>query len=322
MRRSPALQAVEMRHLRLIAAIADYGSITSAGRVLRLTQPALSHQLRELESRLRSPMFTRTARRMVLTPAGEQLTQIARSVLSQIDSFERQVLDGSFTTTRGSVRIATECYTAYHWLPAVLRGFRARWPNVDIDVMVEHTASPLSALRDGTLDLAVVYNRITDKRLRVEPLFDDELVVVTAPDHRFAASEYVPVEALADEHLFIYSRPDGNSSVLRDILDPAGVEPVRITRIQLTEAIIELVAAGLGVAVLAKWAVLPAVRSGAVQTVRLGKKGFTRTWFTAVRSGDVTPAYQFDLIELLRRHVSAGPTVRAAGGLGSRTFVG
>jgi LysR family transcriptional regulator, regulator for metE and metH len=312
MRRSSALQAVEMRHLRLVAAIAEYGSITSAGRVLKLTQPALSHQLRALESRLRSPMFTRTARRMVLTPAGEQLTQIARSVLSQIDSFERQVLDGSFSTTRGSVRIATECYTAYHWLPAVLRGFRARWPNVDLDVRAEHTASPIAALRDGALDLALVYHRVTDKRVRVEPLFDDELVVVTAPDHRFVGSKYVPLEALADEHLFVYTQSDRHSTVVRDILEPAGVEPVRVTRIQLTEAIVELVAAGLGVAVLAKWAVLPAVRSGAVQTVRLGKRGCSRTWFAAVRSGDVTPAYQFDLIELLRRHLSAGPTVRMA----------
>lgn len=246
---------------------------------------------------------------MVLTPAGEQLTHIARAVLSQVDSFERQVIDGSFATIRGSVRIATECYTAYHWLPAVLRGFRARWPNVDLDVRAEHTSSPISALRAGALDLAVVYSRVEDKRMRLEPLFDDELVVVTAPDHRFAGSEYMRVEALADEHLFVYTGPDSGSAVWRDILEPAGVEPARITRIQLTEAIIELVAAGLGVAVLAKWAVAPAVRSGVVQTVRLGKKGFSRTWFTAVRRGDITPAYQFDLIELLRRHLGAGPTV-------------
>src|SRR5215211_416523 len=98
---SGALAAVEMRHLRLISAIAEHGSMTAAGRVLNLTQPALSHQLRELETRLRSPLFVRTARRMVLTPAGEQLAQIARGVLAQVDAFERQVLDGDFTTARG-----------------------------------------------------------------------------------------------------------------------------------------------------------------------------------------------------------------------------
>jgi len=310
MSQSSRPSGVEMRHLRLITAIAEHGSLTSAARILGLTQPALSHQLRELEVRLRTPLFERTARRMVLTPAGEQLTHIAHGILSQVDTFERQVVEGEFSVTRGTVRLATECYTAYHWLPSVLRDFRDRWPNVELRVTPEHTASPLSALRDGALDLAVVYHRTTDKRIRFEPLFDDELVVVTAPDHRFAGEKYVPIDALADEHLFTYTSLDTNRSVVRDILHSADVKPTKTTRLQLTEGILELVAAGFGVAILAKWAVFPSVRLGTVQTCRLGKDGYSRTWYTAVRSGDVTPAYQFDLIELLRRQLSTGPGMR------------
>jgi LysR family transcriptional regulator for metE and metH len=299
-----------MRHLRLVAAIAEQGSMTAAARVLDLTQPALSHQLRELEARLRSPVFIRTTRRMVLTPAGEQLAHVARAVLAQVDAFERQVIDGDFADVRGVIRIATQCYTAYHWLPAVLRDFRDRWPNVDLRVVAEHTSSPISALRDGALDLALVYNRIDDKRVRLEPLFDDELVVVTSTDHRFAGRESVSLEALRNEHFFVYTSSDPESTVVREILEPAGVERSQITRLQLTEAIVELVAAGLGIAVLAKWAVAPAVRAGNVRTLRIGRKGIRRTWFTATRSSDVTPAYHADLVELLRRHLGAGPVVR------------
>jgi len=300
--------AVEMRHLRLVATIAERGSMTEAARVLNLTQPALSHQLRELEAKLRSPLFVRTGRQMVLTPAGEQLAQIARGVLSQIEAFERQALDGDFATARGSIRIATECYTAYHWLPAVLRDFRQRWPNVDLRIGAEHTDAPIAALRAGTLDLAIVYNAVDDKRIRLEPLFDDELVVVVAPDHRFASREYVTRSALRDETFFIYTTQDRNSSVMRDVLEPAGVSAASVTRLQLTEAILELVSAGLGIAVLAKWAVAPAIRAGTVRAVRLGSKGFPRTWYAATRSADVTPAYRFDLIELLRKNLGAGPT--------------
>jgi LysR family transcriptional regulator, regulator for metE and metH len=302
--------AVEMRHLRLVAAIAEHGSMTAAGSVLNVTQSALSHQLRELEARLRAPLFVRTPRRMVLTPAGEQLAQIARGVLPQIDSYERQVLDGELSDASGVVRIATQCYTAYHWLPAVLREFRRRWPNVDLRVAAEHTAAPIAALRDGALDLALVYTRIDDKRIRHDPLFDDELVLVTGPEHPLAQRAFVSLGALTDEQFFIYTSTDPSSTVVREILDPAGVPRSRLTRLQLTEAILELVAAGLGVAILARWAVAPAVRSGAVRVVRLGRKGFHRTWFTAVRSADVTPAYRHDLIELLRRHVGSGPAVR------------
>lgn len=302
--------AVEMRHLRLVAAIAEHGSMTAAASVLNLTQPALSHQLRELETRLRSPLFVRTARRMVPTQAGSELAELARGVLSQVETFERQAREGDFATARGTVRIATQCYTAYHWLPAVLREFRQRWPNIDLRVAAEHTASPISALREGLLDLAIVYTPSTDRRVELRPLFDDELVIVLPPDHRLAGRGSVSPSALRGEHVFVYTTSDRENSVVRDILEPAGVAASQVTHIQLTEALIELVAAGLGVAVLAAWAVAPAVRSGAVRTARIGKQGFNRTWYAAVRSADVTPAYRFDLIELLGRSLRPGPAVR------------
>ncbi len=298
---------VEIRHLRLMVALAEHGSLTSVARLLGLTQPALSHQLRDLESRLHTPLFERTARRMVLTPAGEQLTHIGRRVLAEVDAFERQVVDGEFSVVRGSVRVATECYTAYHWLPSVLREFQNRWPKIDLRVAPEHTTSPIAALRAGSLDLAVIYHRTDAKRIRLEPLFDDEMVLVTSPSHRLANRDYVSVEALRDEHLIAYTSPARGSSAVRDILESADVQPSKTTQLQLTEAILQLVAAGFGVAILAQWAVAPAARAGIVQTTRLGKSGHKRTWFAAIRSTDVTPPYLFDLIAMLRRHLSAGP---------------
>jgi LysR family transcriptional regulator for metE and metH len=303
--------AIELRHLRLIAALAEHGSLTAVARLLGLTQPALSHQLRDLEVRLRTPLFERTARRMVLTPIGEQLAQVARRVLADVDTFERQVVEGEFSVTRGRVRVATECYTAYHWLPSVLREFKNRWPKVELRVAPEHTPSPIAALRQGTLDLGIVYHRSDDKRIRFEPLFEDEMVIITAPSHRFAGAEHVPVSALADEHLFHYLPLTSPTSVIREILESADVQPAGTTQLLLTEGILELVAAEFGVAILAKWAAAPAVRAGLVHAARIGKKGYKRTWYAAVRSGDVTPAYQFDLIETLQRHLGVGPTVRA-----------
>ena len=304
------MPAVEMRHLRLVAAIAEHGSMTAAAGVLNLTQPALSHQLSEIERRLRAPLFERTARRMVPTQAGAHLAELARGVLAQVETFERQAIEGDFATARGAVRIATQCYTAYHWLPAVLREFRERWPNIELKVAAEHTASPITALREGLLDLAIVYTPSTDRRVELRPLFDDELVVVLPPDHRLANQGAITPALLRGEHVFVYTSADRQNSVVRDILEPAGVAPSRISHIQLTEAIIELVAAGLGVAVLAAWAVAPAVRSGAVRTARIGKQGYTRTWYAAVRSADITPAYRFDLMDLLARTLRPGPAIR------------
>src|SRR5215217_7741928 len=190
----PPTHTVEVRHLRLVTAIASRGSLTSAAELLGLTQPALSHQLRELETRLRTPLFVRTARRMVPTPAGEQLTQLAETVLAQVLGFERQVTEGEFAEARGTIRLATECYTAYHWLPAVLRAFRDRWPGVDLRIAPEHTGAPTAALREGALDMAIVHRPLPDKRIHFDPLFDDELVVVMAPDHRLARQAFLSAE--------------------------------------------------------------------------------------------------------------------------------
>src|SRR5690349_901398 len=112
---------LEVRHLRLVAAVADTGSVTRAARRLHLTQSALSHQLRDVETRLGTALFARTARRMVPTPAGERLLATARRVLDELAGAERDL--GAAAADAGVARVATQCYTCYHWLPGVLREF-------------------------------------------------------------------------------------------------------------------------------------------------------------------------------------------------------
>ena len=107
---------VEVRHLRLVAAIADSGSLTRAGDRLHLTQSALSHQLRDIESRLGAALFLRVGKRLVLTPAGERLLASARDVLDRLQQTELEIRE--LGKERGGVlRLTTECYTCYHWLP-------------------------------------------------------------------------------------------------------------------------------------------------------------------------------------------------------------
>lgn len=315
----PRLTAsLAIQHLRLVAAVGRHGTLTAAARELNLTQPALSHQLRALETRLRLPLYVRTPRRMVPTPGGERLLELATRVLSEVDAFEAQVQTRGFSDAFGTIRVATECYTAYHWLPEVLRTFGKKWPNVELRIHPEYTASPVAALRDGALDLAVVHQPVTDRRIRLMKLFDDELVLVVHPANPLAARAHVTADDIAAEHLILYSTADGDSAIQRECLRPAGVVPRRLTHIQLTEAIIELVAAGLGVTSLARWAIAPWLRSGAVKAVRITREGLFRTWSAAVRAADPTPAYQHDLLQLLRRLTTDGPQVRAVSVAGTK----
>jgi LysR family transcriptional regulator for metE and metH len=181
-----------------------------------------------------------------------------------------------------SLRLSTECYTCYHWLPPVLKAFSVEYPGVRVTIVADATRQPVPALLAGRLDVAVVGSPETDPRLHYEHLFRDELVVIVSPDHRLATRRLVRPEDFADEHLIVYTMPDEENSLLRDVLAPAGVTPREISRIQLTEAIVEMVRAGLGISVLAKWAVRPYLESGDLAAVRLTQRGCRREWRAAM----------------------------------------
>jgi LysR family transcriptional regulator, regulator for metE and metH len=290
---------LEVRHLRLVSAIAQEGGVTRAARKLNLTQSALSHQLAGLEDRLGTRLFLRLGRRMALTPAGQRLVDSAGRLLEDIERTEQEVTRlGSGRA--GVLRMATECYTCYHWVPPLLRAFSRKWPAVELKIVAEATRRPLEALAEGRLDLAVVSSPLRDRRFVGRPLFADELVAVMPPGHPLAARPWLRAADFAGEKLILYTSPE-ESTAFQKLLAPAGVSPRQVSEIQLTEAIVEMVKAGLGISILARWSVAPQVAAGTLRTVRLTHRGLLRNW-TAATLGAAAPApWLDDFVRLLAR---------------------
>jgi LysR family transcriptional regulator for metE and metH len=288
---------LDVRHLRLVAAIASEGGVTRAGNRLHLTQSALSHQLRDLEERLGAPLFDRTQKKMVLTAAGKRLLSTAHSVLEELRQAEddiRRVVSGR----EGVIRISTQCYTNYHWLPSRLKAFHRDFPNVEVEVVVEATREPFKALLDGKLDLAIVNEVARDRRLSYSPLFSAEHLVVMRPDHRLASRSFIRAEDFADETLISYGTLEENTAFQR-ILRPAGIVPRRLQRVQLTEAIIEMVKAGLGISVVSRWALAPQLASGALIARPLTRHGMYCQWSAATFRSKSRPSYLDAFVKLL-----------------------
>jgi LysR family transcriptional regulator for metE and metH len=290
---------LDVRDLSLVRAIADSGSVTRAATGLHLSQSALSHRLRSVESRLGTPLFLRLGKRMVLTPAGERVLASARRVLDDLGRAEDELRvlasDGG-----GVLRLCTQCYTGYHWLPPLLRAFLAKHPRVEVQIAVDATSRPVDALLAGEIDLAVLTASVDDPRLLVRPLFEDEMLAVVTPSHPLAARGHIEPADLAAEHLIVYKTERRDSYVFSRILDPAGIEPARVSKVPLTEAILEMVKAGLGVAVMARWAIAPALESGAVRALRISRRGEIRRWSAATLRDRPEPRWQADFVELLR----------------------
>src|SRR5829696_98051 len=290
---------LEIRHLRLVRAVTSAGSLTGAGAVLNLTQSALSHQLRDIESRLGTPLFLRVGKRMMLTPAGERLLRSADEVLDAIARTEDSIrlLSG---TDRGLLRLSTECYTCYHWLPALLKRYRRSHPNVDVRIDADSTSDPVSHLIAGRLDVAIVSDPVRDRRVTVRPVFSDEMVIVVDPHHPLATRPYLTAADVATETLLMYS-PKENSTIYK-LLAAEGAVPANTHVIQLTEAIVEMVKAGLGFAFLARWAVEPQLRTGALRAVPYTRRGYRRSWGAATLKDMARVAYIREFIDLLADH--------------------
>jgi LysR family transcriptional regulator for metE and metH len=300
---------LEVRHLQLVAAVADMGSLTRAGDRLHLTQSALSHQLRGIESRLGAALFLRVGKRLVLTPAGERLLVSAKDVLERLAQAEEDIRRMG-KEHAGVLRLTTECYTCYHWLPPLLMRYRRKFPRVEVRIDVEATRRPIEMLLAGKIDLAIVSSPVTDRRLVSRKVFEDELVLIAARHHRFAQQPHVRLSELRDETLFIYP-PREESRVLQEVLLPAGISPARIEEVQLTEAITELVKAGLGVAVLARWAVQPLVDTGAIVARPLTARGLRRQWRAAMPKDLARADYVMEFIDLLEKHAPTGRSGKA-----------
>jgi LysR family transcriptional regulator for metE and metH len=268
---------LDSRHLRLVAEVARTGNVTRAADRLHVTQSAVSHQLRDIEDRLGTPLFVRAGRRMFPTAAGAHLVQTAGRVLEEIGRAEAAVKQFARHET-GEFRICTECHTGYHWLPPVLETVRRRFPGYTVRIAAEHTMHPVAGLLDGKLDMAIINRQTSDRRLRIRPLFEDEHAAIVYPDHPFARRAFVTPAQLAAEPLFLYSRSLDDSFVVRTVMRPAGVEPASATFLQLTEAILEMVKARLGITVLPTWSIAPALASGAVTAVRITRGGLFRRW--------------------------------------------
>jgi LysR family transcriptional regulator, regulator for metE and metH len=327
MNRSYGSMILEISHLQMVDAVARAGTVTRAAEELHVTQPAVSHRLRELEQRLGTTLFTRAGRRMRLTPEGVRLLESARRVLTELEAIEAELAQYR-AGARGTLRVATECYLCYGWLPAICRRLESERPGIDIRVVPNVTRDPLPALLDRTVDVAIVYSLPRDSRVMTRELFTDELVAVVPERHPLARKPYLVARDFELETLVCHYAESDRSVFDREVLDVAAVKPHRVLEVQVTGAVIEMVRAGMGLAVLPLWALPAGRRESGLRVLRVTKKGLFRTWHVAVLADQVARPPTSALVRLLEeelggqgRQTTATSPIRPAIGTGRRVQV-
>lgn len=242
---------MDIRQLRSFVAVAHGLSFSRAAQHLHLSQPALSTQIKSLESHLGAKLFERNRRTVRLTLAGSALLADAESLLQQISDTELRVARIS-TGDAGHLRIGFVASAALEIVPAIVLAFRRQHPGVDLELKNLPTVQQVEALRNGTLDAGFVRMPISEKGLAVTLLHCEPFALVLAKSHRLAREKSPALEELAQEPFIAYGRRWAPTfyDVWTAICERAGFVPRVVQETAEMSTALALVAAGLGVAIL------------------------------------------------------------------------
>ncbi len=242
---------MQLSQINAFIAVAELESFSLAAEKLHITQPAVSKRIRQLENNLNAELFDRIGKRSILTPNGKAFKPHAERILQELKSY-RSGLSQQQDTPSGSLSFATSHHIGLHRLPQILREFKIRYPQVDLDLRFMDSEDACVAIANSELELAIVtLPEIADDKLDCEPIWIDQLVVVMAADHSLAGQQEIDPELLL-EHSAILPSPGtftrkiinnlfaGNKDRLKIVLETNYLETIKV-----------MVSANLG------WSILP-----------------------------------------------------------------
>ncbi|MFC1432755.1 hydrogen peroxide-inducible genes activator [Streptacidiphilus sp. N1-3] len=233
-----------LSQLRAFAAVAEYRHFRDAAAAIGMSQPALSGAVAALEEALDAQLVERTTRKVIITPLGERVAQHARGVLSGLHALTDEV-EASRRPFTGPLHLGVIPTVAPYLLPVVFRLVRDRYPELELNVHEERTPQLLDGLGSGRLDVLLL--ALPGGRGTADiPLYDEDFVLVTPPDHALAGRADVPRDVLLDLEILLLEE----GHCLRDqVLDLCREVPGG-TRAAGLPTLVQLVAGGLGVTLL------------------------------------------------------------------------
>jgi DNA-binding transcriptional LysR family regulator len=265
-------------HLRTLHEIARLRSFSRAAEVLRLSQPAVSLHVRQLEEALGLPLLERVGKRAETTPAGALLLERGGSALEALEAAAASIhaLRG---VVAGRVRVGTGATASIYLLPPILRRLRARYPDIELVIVTGNASEIAKAVAENALDVGVVTLPVRPRQLVVTPFYTDRLVAIAPPGWRWTGRRrrgrrqrgrrtLTPGD-LAGEPLILYERGGTIRQVIEDWFKRGRVTPRVAMELGNGEAIKELVSAGLGPSITSGASIRTEAREGTLRVIPL-----------------------------------------------------
>lgn len=270
-------QPLDSRQLRAFAVLARTGSFTRTAHELHLTQSAISHAMKALESDLGCRLLDRLGKTVVLTQAGEQLLVRAGRILEEMSSARSELGRlGRWGTSR--LRIGASTTACQYVLPGVLREFKQSFPKCAISIQPGDTPENIEALRAHQIDLAVNLEPARGQPLEFRPMFTDELQFIVSPLHPWARTGRVVRDEIARQPYILYGKASYTFRMIEAYFREEKIVLESLLDLGNMEAIKELVKLGLGISILAPWTARLEIERGALVALPLGRRKLKRRW--------------------------------------------
>jgi DNA-binding transcriptional LysR family regulator len=260
---------MELSQLRTFRVVAETLNFTRAAERLGLTQSAVSHQIKSLETELGEPLFIRAKRGVKLSPAGQAALENAVRILDEAEALRERVSGGEHSPA-GRVRAAAATQAFVHLFAPLFEGFMREQPRIDVSFRTTaSTDQTVSEILNGVADVGFASLPVFSPALKITSLFEDELVLVVGHGHRFAGKADVTLEEVKDERMILFELGGSIRRATDEFFNKVGFQPALALESNDTSFIKLMVERGQGISLLPAWAVRDEVSWGWLSKVRI-----------------------------------------------------
>jgi DNA-binding transcriptional LysR family regulator len=292
---------MEFSQLEFFVTVVEEGSFSKAAERVYRTQPAVSIAIRRLEEEIDAPLFERSQKTTVLTEAGELVYDYAKRILSLRDQ-ALDVVSELKSLKRGRVRIGANESTSLYLLPHLILDYRARYPNVKVEIFRQPSENLPREVLDRNVDFAVLAFDPVDSDLESFPVLRDELVLIMHPQHAMAGLPSVPVEDLGNEAFLAHNVKTGSRHKVTETFAQHHT-PLNITlELATIETIKRFVQLKIGLAFVPRMCVAEELQRGSLVSVPVEGLTYVRTLWVTHRRGMTFSHAAAAFLEVLRQH--------------------
>ncbi|MES9992920.1 MAG: LysR family transcriptional regulator [Candidatus Thiodiazotropha sp.] len=297
-----------LRQLKVFKTVAEQLNYTQAARLLHLTQPAVSMQVKQLEESVGLPLFEHTGKKIQLTEAGKEVHDYGRTIFKTFEEME-EVLAALKGLDTGHLDISVAS-TVNYFAPRLLAAFSRQFPGVDLRLDVTNRKRLMELLQNNETDIVLMGRPPEDIDLVYEAFMDNPLVVIAPPGHPLERQKAIPIERLEKEIFIMREAGSGTRLAMERYFKEQGISISTGMQMTRNEAIKQAVRAGMGLGVVSTHTIELEVETG--RLVILDIEGFPilRHWYMVYRKTKrLSPAAKafHDFVMAEAKHVKDAP---------------